>query len=104
MRYKGIAMKNLGQSTARVPLSTIGCKNDGSLAALFMLRSIVGVGNIADLQRIENRKLVRNAITLLPANNFTIKQLKIAAAYLTGESVTLISKEQFQPTLLRELK
>ena len=104
MRYKGIAMKSVRQPNARVPLSTIGCKVDGSLAVLFMLRSMVGVGNIADLQRIENRLLVRNAITLLPANSFTLKQLSIAADYLTGESVTLVSKEQFQPTLLRELK
>ena len=76
----------------------------GCLAALLMLRNMVGVESIADLQRMENRVSVKKAVILLPTNSFTLKQLEVAAAYLTGKDLNLTSKDQAVITLLRELE
>ena len=76
----------------------------GCLAALLMLRNMVGVESIADLQRMENRVSVKKAVMLLPTNSFTLKQLEVAAAYLTGKDLNLTSKDQAVITLLRELE
>ena len=71
----------------------------GCLAALLMLRNMVGVESIADLQRMENRVSVKKAVMLLPTNSFTLKQLEVAAAYLTGKDLNLTSKDQAVITL-----
>ena len=76
----------------------------GCLAALLMLRNMVGVESIADLQRMENRVSVKKAVMLLPTNSFTLKQLEVAAAYLTGKDLNLTSKDQAVITLLRKLE
>lgn len=76
----------------------------GCLAALLMLRNMVGVESIADLQRMENRVSVKKTVMLLPTNSFTLKQLEVAAAYLTGKDLNLTSKDQAVITLLRELE
>lgn len=60
--------------------------------------------NIADLQRMENRVSVKKAVMLLPTNSFTLKQLEVAAAYLTGKDLNLTSKDQAEIMLLRELE
>ena len=88
----------------QMPIRTVGCQMSGCLAALLMLRNMVGVESIADLQRMENRVAVKKAVKLLPANSFTLKQLEAAAAYLTGKDLNLASKDQAVIILLRELE
>jgi hypothetical protein len=55
------------------------------------------------LQKNENQKVVKQAISALDPKNFTIRQWRIAAYYLTGKPTNVSSSEQFKRMILEEL-
>ncbi len=78
-------------------------RKDNYLAVLENVRSKASKIKISDLAKDENQKAVKQAISVLNSNDFTIRQWRIAAYYLTGKLTNISNSEQFKTMILEEL-
>ena len=78
-------------------------RNDNYLAVLENVRSKASTSKISDLSKDENQKAVKQAISILDPKDFTIRQWRIAAYYLTGKPTNVSSSEQVKRMIIDEL-
>jgi len=68
--------------------------NDLSLSVLLKIRNETGIRSIAEMAKSEHRDAVKKAVSSLHVNDFSIQQWRIAAFYLVGKRIDIISSEQ----------